>query len=70
MRSAMDFMPGHQPHDVVEIVLAAFFLPRGSQPGAWRIHGDALAQFAKGLLDGIDFFSHGKEVFHLIVFEN
>src|SRR5262245_56696368 len=60
----------HKSHDVVEIVLPAFFLPRGSEPGARRIHSNTLTQFAKGLLDGIDLFSHGEQVFHLIVLEN
>src|SRR5262245_577988 len=63
------FDPWNQPHDVVEIVLSTLFFPWGSQPGAWRIHGDSLAELAKRLFDRSDFFRHGKEVVHLIVFE-
>src|SRR5688500_20250874 len=34
--------PGHEAHDIIKIVLAAFFLPRSSQARARRVHRLAL----------------------------
>src|SRR5206468_12816155 len=48
------FYARHEAHDVVEIVLAAFFFPWNSEPRARRVHRLALTQFAKRLFDGVD----------------
>src|SRR3990172_3080362 len=60
----------HQPHNVIEIVLAAFFFPGGSEPRPRRVHRFALAQLAESLFDGIDLLRHRQEILHLLVFED
>ena len=63
--------PGHQPHDVVEVVLETRLLPGRlhPDPGAGRVYRTALAHLPVSLFDSVDFVRHGDKVFQLFILE-
>ncbi len=57
-------------HDVIEVILAAFFFPGRAQTRPRRVHRLALPELPESRLDCVDLFRHGQQMFHLIVLQN